>query len=478
MNSICLTNSSAGILFPEEGAVQKVFEPQQADIVINWGHDEPQSGYLATLNRPAALHRLRHSESIRRILSMNSINSYQIGSDVRKEQRASDDWRSSNQRWNVRYRFHIVNLRLVGFQLAKRRETPRLYGGIGTKSKTLAKLLENAIRVVHLLGLDFAAVTFGRRSNGIHEVCYIETAPQLDRRLNRLYTAAFDRWVHRIIEQRRIPPLVKMGADPEFVLRHRDSGQMVLASRFFPYKGLVGCDARGFRGMRARRPLAELRPNPSTSPVVLTENIRRTMRVALRRAPYRNVEWVAGSLPFYGYPIGGHIHFTGIPLDSRLLRAFDNYLALPVLFLERESKAKGRRSKYGRLGDYRTKDHGGFEYRTLPSWLVRPEITQAVLTLAKIIAENFPLLPGDALLLPENQSAFYLADKAALRTLAQAHWQDIRDLVTSDDDLKVLRPLEQALHSSTSWDDGSDLRRNWKLRIPSAFWRVHPSSLP
>ena len=65
-------------------------------------------------------------------------------------------------------------------------------------------------------------------------------------------------------------------------------------------------------------------------------------------------------------------------LTSRLLRVLDNYLALPFILIE-DQNTKLRRPRYGFLGDFRRKTHGGFEYRTLPSWIVSPRITKGVI---------------------------------------------------------------------------------------------------
>src|SRR5690606_31866806 len=93
----------------------------------------------------------------------------------------------------------------------------------------------------------------------------------------------------------------------------------------------------------------------------------------------------------------------------------DNYLALPVLFLENPKSSRLRRPRYGFLGDWRSQPHGGFEYRTPGSWLISPQYAQAVLCLAKVVATDYPLLRRNVFLSLANQRAFYQADKPALR---------------------------------------------------------------
>ena len=97
-------------------------------------------------------------------------------------------------------------------------------------------------------------------------------------------------------------------------------------------------------------------------------------------------------MPFRGHPIGGHIHFSQIQLTTDLLHALDTYLAIPDLLVEGSHRSRRRRRRYGYLGEYRLEGHGGFEYRTLSSWITTIHRAQATLSLAKIIAVEYPRL--------------------------------------------------------------------------------------
>ena len=44
-------------------------------------------------------------------------------------------------------------------------------------------------------------------------------------------------------------------------------------------------------------------------------------------------------MPFTGYQCGGHIHF-GMPISLSLLRALDQYLAIPIAIVELSRKGK------------------------------------------------------------------------------------------------------------------------------------------
>src|SRR5690606_772207 len=133
-----------------------------------------------------------------------------------------------------------------------------------------------------------------------------------------------------------------------------------------PRSGDVGCDRIWLRGdsTRSKLPIAELRPKPSHNPKELVTNLYRLLIKADNMIQHEGVQFLAGSTPLKGYPIGGHIHFSNVDINSFLLRALDNYLALPCVLIE-DPKGLKRRPRYGHLGDYRLKPHGGFEYRVL-----------------------------------------------------------------------------------------------------------------
>lgn len=96
-------------------------------------------------------------------------------------------------------------------------------------------------------------------------------------------------------------------------------------------------------------------------------------------------------MPQPGFPLGGHLHFSGVSLNGALLRALDNYLALPLALLE-DKRATRRRPHYGNLGDFRRQSYGGFEYRTLPSFLISPQLAKGVIGMAFLIASQYPRL--------------------------------------------------------------------------------------
>ena len=197
----------------------------------------------------------------------------------------------------------------------------------------------------------------------------------------------------KFIAERRDDPTgrsVILGADPEFILRRRRSGRIVAANRYFPYRGSVGHDRLYARFLRGR-PLAELRPSPASEPEELFQHIRRAIRKAMARTGSR-VEFTAGSLPFARFPIGGHIHFSGIPLTSNLLRALDVYLAVPLLLIDNPARSWRRRLRYG---FWATSASSATAALSTARCLAgsSPSIARAVLCLAKVIAQEYHRLP-------------------------------------------------------------------------------------
>jgi hypothetical protein len=255
---------------------------------------------------------------------------------------------------------------------------------------------------------------------------------------------------------------VKMGADPEFMLSNARNGRMVPASQFFPREGTVGCDNIRIPS-RQQRPVAELRPKPDYSPLQLLTNLKQALNSANILSPYRNIKWIAGSQPFGGYSIGGHIHFSNVDLNNHVLRALDNYVGLPLFLIENPKKAVKRRKKYGFLAEFRTKDYGGFEYRTPGSWLVSPEITTAAFCLGKIVTSNYLQLTRNCFIGAEAQRAFYQGDQDYLRTFFKDIWADIQKLSMYNSFSDELQFIANMIQNDINWDERVDIRKTWGL---------------
>jgi hypothetical protein len=304
-----------------------------------------------------------------------------------------------------------------------------------------------AIKTVYALGLDYGVVTVGIRPGGELVVLGVDPTPKLNRRLGALFAGAANRYAAAEARERgRTEPAV-LGADPEFLLLSA-AGKIVSASRFLERDGEVGCDAIVLPGHRVITPLAELRPRPSAEPRRLAAN--------------RSLAWLAGGMPLRGFPLGGHIHFSRVWLNSHLLRALDNYLALPLMLIEGET-TRLRRPRYGFLGDFRRQPHGGFEYRTLPSWMVSPKVAVGVFSLARLIADHYRLLTSRPLQEVDMQRHYYAGNKEKAKSDVEALWAELERVPAYKEFAADLEPLKALILRMEPWNELADFRRSWKI---------------
>lgn len=133
----------------------------------------------------------------------------------------------------------------------------------------------------------------------------------------------------------------------------------------------------------------EIRPDPSTIPEELVENIRDLIKVS---------SFFGEDLSVLGkrFPLGGHIHIGGATPSSEVICALDYFLSPFNEFSSEERK----RSKYGKKGDFRFQPHG-FEYRTPPAaWLLTPKLALMTLYLTKSVVET--LINGEDISIDDN----------------------------------------------------------------------------
>lgn len=326
--------------------------------------------------------------------------------------------------------------------------------------KTCEKAVSMAKKAAFLAGLDYAMVKVILNGKTKLKIENINASPVLrSQDFEDLINVIEQSSQKRIADRQQE---IILGADPEFMMVNLRNGKMIPASEFFPREGMVGCDNIRIPS-RQQRPVAEIRPKPDLSPLQLSGNIKKALQHAGKMAPYRNVKWLAGSQPCSGFSIGGHIHFSNVSLNCSLLRALDNYLALPIFLIEDQASAVKRRKKYGSLADYRIKEHGGFEYRTPGSWLISPEITGAVLCLAKIVVSNYALLFRNIFNGAEAQQAFYNGDQSVLVPKFEEIWKDVTSLPIYETYQNELQIIPQMIQSQQCWDENTDIRKAWNV---------------
>jgi hypothetical protein len=335
------------------------------------------------------------------------------------------------------------------------------------RSPSLSKAERLAVRAVYALGASSAVVEMELDAKGDPAVSSIRPVSgfQMRRLLDKHGFTTHEDGEHGALggaveADRDAAGPFRMGADVELVLKD-GTGRVVPAERYLPRGGEAGCDPVQWEG-RLAYALMELRPLPAGDADALLRSLLRAMRLADKRIGDRTLAWLSGGLPHDELPIGGHLHFSGVALTERLLRALDNYLALPTVMLEDEASLR-RRPRFGFLGDFRRKPHGGFEYRTLPSWMATPQIALGLLTLAQLVARNAEQLKQRPLHDPDVQAHFYAGRKEALRHWIPLLWSDLERLPEYAAYRRRLDGLKQRLLRGESWDGNADIRPAWKI---------------
>lgn len=344
-------------------------------------------------------------------------------------------------------------------------ELGSLGGGGRDLRGTAGVLRTTAVRALYSLGLDSGEVELRAMGGRRYMVTGITPVmPDSSGALPEPYRSASAALARMLDSEQPGRPGLLMGMDPEFLLLRESTGRVVPASRYLPMDGVAGCDA-GPPGTRGVFPVAELRPAPRGEPRALLAQLMSAAREADRLIADRSLRWRAGGMPLRGWALGGHLHFSGVTLCAPLLRALDNYLALPLFLLE-DIRAAARRPRYGVLGDFRPQPHGGFEYRTLPSFLVSPVIAKGAVCLAHLIVSHYEDLPLRPLDREDLHAAFYSGGKDLLRTAWPPLEAQLRALGGYAAAARWIDPLLRAIAEQQSWDESRDIRGSWVRSAP------------
>ncbi|MEF2245879.1 MULTISPECIES: putative amidoligase domain-containing protein [unclassified Paenibacillus] len=335
-------------------------------------------------------------------------------------------------------------------------------GASWSSDRLLQLVAKHAVFALYALEIDIGEIIIALGGDGRSEP--VRAMPDIaNAELKRAAADEFIRWYRQTAKS--YPALSQkllLGADPEFALLTA-GGKIAMASRYFGSGkgGAAGADTMRIAG-KLLYPIAELRPEPASDPEALIVNVRRLLQYSQRRITNSQLRWVAGAMPVPGLALGGHIHISGVPLTTRLLRLFDSCIAYPLALVEDEAGRK-RRPRYGMLGDYRLQAHGGFEYRTLPSWLVSPLAAKAAVALAALCAKEALTLAYVPAAEEKYEAAYYNGD----RTELQAGLDDIIKVVTSAGQYaayaKWIDPLFEAAKKGRVWNEQSDFREKWRI---------------
>lgn len=327
---------------------------------------------------------------------------------------------------------------------------------------TLRALETAAARALYALWLDIGSVLVaisGTGSLAIRDAWSIEQQQPLDR---AILNESLNRWLESWEMDREQP--FRLGADPELIFVDESNKLVSASSILLDYTSEeIGIDALLYKN-KLIYPIVELRPRPAGHPARLFATLHGLLKELNELAAEQNLRWQAGAMPVKGVALGGHLHVSGIPLTPRLLRLLDVMLALPFAALADES-GKARNDKFGGLGDYRKQFHGGFEYRTLPSWLVSPALTKAAIYVCWLTVEQrFALaehLHSDDLQTVEE--VYAQGEREQLCALAQKYIELLVSLTTDRRLVEGVQPLQRALQQRSTWNEQSDIRQRWKL---------------
>jgi len=339
--------------------------------------------------------------------------------------------------------------------------------------ETLRALEVYASRALYALWLDIGSVLVavsGTGSMAVREVWSIEQQQlPIDR---ELLSEAIYQWrlswkmdARKNEGDRETEGAFQLGADPEFILVNNEQKVVSASDYLLDYNSMyVGIDALLYKN-KLIYPIVELRPAPEENPNRLFASLYRLMKEASLAISDDQLHWLAGGMPIQGIALGGHLHISGIRLTPRLLRMLDAMLAIPFAAVA-DPAGKGRLRKFGGLGDYRRQFHGGFEYRTLPSWLVSPALTRAAIACCWLTVANRKELA--ALL----TSPFWLdevyRDHDRERSVHEAiQMLELLSKLAANETTyelgKALVPLEQALQQRKTWNEQIDIRKRWSL---------------
>ncbi len=412
-------------------------------------------------------------ESLYESMSLSTAQARLIRSGVSAQLTEGSSGREQlSSTYRSRYAVQVFNLRGVdvcklgsgGNRIGFRTDISMSSGVELDQSPLVNRLMKMAVRSLYTIGLSSGEVilsTYGERQYVVEQVTPLSKLrePKLIRIYKQQQTI-----LHNVLHQEEKKGIqLMMGMDPEFLLVDASSMEVVPASQFLERIGEVGCDAVHVGGVTSF-PVAELRPEPSLQPRGLLVELMHALGSAKQLIRDRSLIWMAGGMPVPGLPLGGHLHFSGIVLTYSLVQVLDNYLALPVMLLE-DHTSLTRRPRYGYLGDFRRQPHGGFEYRTLPSFLVSPLVAKGVVFLAYLIVRHYKEL----VLRPLNQEiihrAYYEGNRNVIRDCVEPLFRDMMSLSDYSEYAKYIDPLLNHISSGTIWDESRDIRPLWNIPV-------------
>ena len=171
----------------------------------------------------------------------------------------------------------------------------------------------------------------------------------------------------------KIDKKLMIGLDPELAIL--DKRDQFKSCTFAPGGGdqEVGSDCGN----------VEIRPKPGT-PKQLVKTVEE-LYTKIDKILDKEHRLLSGGGSFVSRTLGGHIHFN-IPIHKELTVLLDDFIGKPMKRMNGTDRLKG--SGYGGLGSVKVQPHG-FEYRTPPSFVGKPDLFAGVIALAYCIASTW-----------------------------------------------------------------------------------------
>ncbi|PYZ98094.1 hypothetical protein CR205_05730 [Alteribacter lacisalsi] len=164
---------------------------------------------------------------------------------------------------------------------------------------------------------------------------------------------------------------VTFGADAEYMLKNMRTGRL----KALPVNsGEAENEADGAlirHGYAFSKPVFELHPDPAKSGEELYQNLIMKKKKLMHAARKSGAQVTSGANPHGRFMLGGHFHFGNKAPSFNKTAELDAYLAIPYCLIEQRNDAVRRMAGQGFLGNVRVNCFGGFEYRTLSSWVER-----------------------------------------------------------------------------------------------------------
>jgi glutathione synthase/RimK-type ligase-like ATP-grasp enzyme len=264
---------------------------------------------------------------------------------------------------------------------------------------------------------------------------------------------------------------ITIGCDPELLLKDKVNNTLIPASMLLKNDAKLGLDDRTIEASKQYYPILELRPDPSKDPIEVYQSIKEIIKELGEIVDYDNVGIYSGSTPITNYWLGGHIHF-GMRPNSKLLRTFDNYLAIPIMYISNTTTLRQRYKFYGYLSHFRTKDYGGFEYCTLSSWLLNKDIIKGVLSLAKLISIEYPRLDKNYLRTYLDYKSYYSVKKDYFKDALVQIINDIKQTDSYQQYKEYIDYLIKMIENNDQWYEAQDIKEVFHITSSNAIYQL------